>query len=243
MHFDHNEGTRRINASLGFEQLGHLTEIAVVQGHKRGLVISALRIPTKDAQATAQPTSRSEDVMSRQLHSMVPLRGGRQAELAYVVESDAAAVLDYVERIAAETDFATFGAGEFGVTYEQELAFLRTLADGSEGLMIKATIDGVMVGNALLGRSTRPRIRHMADLGLSVRREFWGYGLGRALCQTIFSQAKQVGVTRIALRVRADNARAIHFYESLGFAHEGRLVGSFVAAGVSYDELMMGLHI
>src|SRR3954453_1103770 len=44
MHFDHNEATRRINESLGFRQQGHLTEIAVVQGHKRGLVISALRI-------------------------------------------------------------------------------------------------------------------------------------------------------------------------------------------------------
>ncbi len=243
MHFDHNQGTRRINESLGFKQLGHLTEIAVVQGHKRGLVISAIRIPAKNAQETAQPTSRSEDILSRQVLSTVPCPDGRQAELSYVVESDAAAVLDYVERIAVETDFATFGAGEFGVTYEQELAFLRTLADGSQGLMIKATIDGVMVGNALLGRSTRPRIRHVADLGLSVRRAFWGYGLGRALCQTIFAQAKQFGVTRIALRVRADNARAIHLYESLGFAHEGRLVGSFVASGVSYDELTMGLQI
>jgi phosphinothricin acetyltransferase len=44
MHFDHNEATRRINESLGFEQMGHLKEIAVVQGNKRGLVISALRI-------------------------------------------------------------------------------------------------------------------------------------------------------------------------------------------------------
>lgn len=45
MHFDHNEGTRRINESLGFERIGHLTEIAMVQGQKRGLVISGLRIP------------------------------------------------------------------------------------------------------------------------------------------------------------------------------------------------------
>ncbi len=49
MHFDHNEATRRINDSLGFRQLGHLTEIAVVQGHKRGLVIWALRIPPRDS--------------------------------------------------------------------------------------------------------------------------------------------------------------------------------------------------
>lgn len=45
MHFDHNEATRRINESLGFQQVGHLTEIAVVQGEKRGLVIWSLRIP------------------------------------------------------------------------------------------------------------------------------------------------------------------------------------------------------
>jgi len=45
MHFDHNEATARINASLGFEQCGHLREIAVVQGQKRGLIIAALCIP------------------------------------------------------------------------------------------------------------------------------------------------------------------------------------------------------
>jgi phosphinothricin acetyltransferase len=53
MHFDHNEATRRINECLGFQQMGHLTEIAVVQGQKRGLVISALRIVPKPAEPDA----------------------------------------------------------------------------------------------------------------------------------------------------------------------------------------------
>jgi phosphinothricin acetyltransferase len=47
MHFDHNEATRRINESMGFQQVGHLPEIAAVQGVKRGLIISLLRIPVK----------------------------------------------------------------------------------------------------------------------------------------------------------------------------------------------------
>ena len=50
MHFDHNQATRRINDSLGFQQAGHLTEIAVVQGQKRGLVISVLRILPKNTE-------------------------------------------------------------------------------------------------------------------------------------------------------------------------------------------------
>jgi phosphinothricin acetyltransferase len=45
MHFDHNAATPRINEGMGFERLGHLTEIAVVHGRKRGLVIWGLRIP------------------------------------------------------------------------------------------------------------------------------------------------------------------------------------------------------
>jgi phosphinothricin acetyltransferase len=62
MHFDHNEATRRLNESFGFRQVGHLTEVAVVQGHKRGLVISALRIPpeTAGSPAAAEHAPRGE---------------------------------------------------------------------------------------------------------------------------------------------------------------------------------------
>jgi phosphinothricin acetyltransferase len=45
MYFDHNDATRRMNESFGFEVVGHLKDIATVQGVKRGLVIAALRIP------------------------------------------------------------------------------------------------------------------------------------------------------------------------------------------------------
>jgi len=55
MHFDHNEATSRINESLGFKRMGHLTEIAMVQGQKRGLVIWALRIPPRIAESGAAP--------------------------------------------------------------------------------------------------------------------------------------------------------------------------------------------
>lgn len=44
MYFDHNEPSRRLCTSLGFEQCGHLKEIANLDGSIRGLVIAALRI-------------------------------------------------------------------------------------------------------------------------------------------------------------------------------------------------------
>jgi RimJ/RimL family protein N-acetyltransferase len=49
MYFDHNEATQRLNEKFGFKPAGHLTEIAEVQGMKRGLKISILRIPNMKA--------------------------------------------------------------------------------------------------------------------------------------------------------------------------------------------------
>ena len=44
MHFDHNEATKRLNDNFGFQQVGHLPEIAEVNGEQRGLLLSILRI-------------------------------------------------------------------------------------------------------------------------------------------------------------------------------------------------------
>lgn len=60
MHFDHNQATRRINEGMGFERMGHLTEIATVQGHKRGLVIWGLRIPARGDGSPATPARRRD---------------------------------------------------------------------------------------------------------------------------------------------------------------------------------------
>jgi L-amino acid N-acyltransferase YncA len=46
MYFDHNAATKRINDAMGFQTMGHLSEIATVQGVKRGLVIAGLRVPS-----------------------------------------------------------------------------------------------------------------------------------------------------------------------------------------------------
>jgi phosphinothricin acetyltransferase len=49
MYFDHNDASHRLCAGLGFEQCGHLTEIAELDGVKRGLVIVARRIEATHA--------------------------------------------------------------------------------------------------------------------------------------------------------------------------------------------------
>ncbi len=45
MYFDHNEASRRLFTRFGFQPMGHLPEIAVLDGVKRGLVIAVWKVP------------------------------------------------------------------------------------------------------------------------------------------------------------------------------------------------------
>lgn len=162
--------------------------------------------------------------------------------IARTSEADAARVLEHIERCASETDFMSFGPGESSFTLEQEFEYLKAFADPDVGVMLKAEIDGVLSGVVSIVRGVRPRFRHTGLLGLSVQKDTWGLGLGRALSHEAVAQARATGIRRVTLYVRADNQRAIRLYESLGFQHEGRLVGNFAVGDIAYDDLVMGLR-
>ena len=173
----------------------------------------------------------------------VSLRGGHHALIAPATEHDAAALLAYLDDVAGETEFLSFGRGGLGLTLEQEAAFVRDLRELENGVMLRASIDGEIAGVATLVRPRTPRVRHMAQLGLSVRQKYWGIGLGRTLSEELILDARELGLTRVELRVRHDNARAIALYEEIGFQLEGTLRGAFRVDDVEYDDLIMGLRL
>lgn len=64
---------------------------------------------------------------------------------------------------------------------------------------------------------------HIGRLGIGLRPEARGRGLGRRLMEAALAQAWARGLTRVELTVREDNPRARALYEQLGFALEGTL--------------------
>jgi ribosomal protein S18 acetylase RimI-like enzyme len=172
----------------------------------------------------------------------VLLRDGRSAVLSRPTERDAAAFRHYLQAVGGESDFLSFGPGVDDFTLEQELDYVSAFADPATGLMLKAEVDERWVATVSILRGTRSRFRHAGTLGLSVLREAWGLGLGRALCRAALDEARASGLRRVTLYVRADNVRAIRLYESLGFRHEGRMAGAFAIGDTDYDDLVMGLY-
>jgi RimJ/RimL family protein N-acetyltransferase len=169
------------------------------------------------------------------------LKDGRPVRFDHVHERDAGASLEYVEEVSGETDFLSFGPGEFGKSVEEQAAYFKSLGDHELGLMVKAEVGGQIAGMAGIRRSPRPRIRHVGELGISVRQPYWGTGLGKSLCQYVLREAQHIGVTKVELRVRQDNARAIRLYESVGFVVEGKPRAAFLVGGKYYDEFTMGI--
>lgn len=78
-----------------------------------------------------------------------------------------------------------------------------------------------VVGNIGLDVFTRPRQRHVGTLGLAVRDDLHGQGVGSALMTAALGLADGwLQLTRIELTVYTDNASAIALYEKFGLGLE-----------------------
>jgi len=74
-----------------------------------------------------------------------------------------------------------------------------------------------------------------------VPKAYWGKGIGSRLVDTLIRWAEEGGVvTKLNLRVRTDNSRAIALYERKGFVIEGEITRSTVIGDEYFDSYWMG---
>ena len=98
------------------------------------------------------------------------------------------------------------------------------LSEQQEGLFsLVACVEDEVVGEISLHTTpTRWRMRHVASIGMAVGDDWQGQGVGTALMQAVLDLADNwLNLTRIELRVYADNVPAIALYEKFGFEIEG----------------------
>jgi len=157
---------------------------------------------------------------------------------------DARAVLEYLDLISQETDFLTFGPGEFRLTQKEEFDYIEKCRGAENCLYLLALLEGTVIGTLTFESGTRPRTKHAGEFGISVLRKYWGTGVASSLIDSLLEWSIDGNIIRkINLRVRTDNHRAIALYEQKGFVVEGTLKNEIFINDTFYDNLWMGLEI
>ena len=118
-------------------------------------------------------------------------------------------------------------AGTIQLPLPSAEAWRKRLVESPEGLFsLVACVDDEVVGSLGLEtsptRSVRWRMRHVGSIGMAVRDDWQGKGVGTALMEAALDLADNwLNLTRIELRVYVDNSAAVALYKNFGFEIEG----------------------
>lgn len=108
------------------------------------------------------------------------------------------------------------------------------------GYHLVAVLKDEVIGSIGIHPNRRPRTAHIASIGMMVRDDWQGKGVGTALMQAAMDFADQwLNVSRVELSVFVDNAPAIALYQKFGFEIEGTMRKAAFREGAFVDVLMM----
>lgn len=108
-------------------------------------------------------------------------------------------------------------------------------------LQYLAVTDDQVIGWCDILVGARPGFTHSGVLGMGIRSDFRGRGLGKKLLAAALAQAREKNLERVELEVFASNKTAIKLYECAGFVIEGVKEKSRKLDGVYDDSLCMAL--
>ncbi len=132
--------------------------------------------------------------------------------------------------------------GTLQLPYPSLEVWRKRLAEPEEGRYnLVAVVGDEIVGHlGLRTEPNRPRRKHVGDIGMSVRDDFQGKGVGSALLEAAVEFADNwLNLLRLELTVFVDNEPAIRLYKKCGFAIEGTLRRHSFRAGQYVDVYYM----
>jgi putative acetyltransferase len=144
--------------------------------------------------------------------------------------------------LAALFDGPRAQAGTLQMPYPSVEQWEKRLTDPPPDLVsLVAEVDGELVGSASLQVLTaRPRRRHAGTIGMAVRDDWQGRGVGTALMAALVDLADNwYNLRRLELEVFCDNAAGLALYRKFGFEVEGTLRDYAYRDGAYADTYVM----
>ncbi len=165
--------------------------------------------------------------------------------LNYVIRDatvdDAGGLTDYLSVVLADRMASIADRDEMPLDDFHQREYLKRMGDNPLGIALVAECEGEIVGFLTCEAGRRRKIKHTADLGMSVREDWQGRGVGTALLKRTEEWARGTGqIEKLTLNVFEHNRAAIHLYQKAGFQVEGVLRRQIKLDDAHQDLLLMG---
>ncbi|MBM7689556.1 GNAT family N-acetyltransferase [Enterococcus ureilyticus] len=148
------------------------------------------------------------------------------------IPDDATEILQALKIIGSETPFLVMDEKGMGMTSAEMSENLANLYESVNNVLMLALADGKVIGTASVKASSKKRMEHIGEIGISILKDYWGFGLGSLMMEELIEWAKESKVIRrLELTVQHRNQRAVHVYEKIGFQTE-----AIMARGAKTDE-------
>lgn len=158
-----------------------------------------------------------------------------------IKEENVEEFIKYANQIGGESRFLTYGEGEFPMGLERMKKQIKNFQESETDLLICAFIENQLIGTANVSTPDNKIKQHNANFGISIRKKYWGRGIGSALMQFIIEWVEtQKMIRKITFEVFVDNVRAINLYEKFGFQKEGHIRRTFFINDEFRDTYIMG---
>jgi len=128
------------------------------------------------------------------------------------------------------------------VSREEEIEWLSkalALQEKGEVIYVVAVVDGKVVANSEIRRRLSGYDKHTAIIGVAIKEGFRDLGLGTEIMKTLIQLGREMKLKVLMLTAFANNTRAIHVYQKLGFKETGRIPQKFFKDGNYIDEVLM----
>lgn len=171
----------------------------------------------------------------------ITLKDGRQCILRPTHPADAADMVEYMKVTAGETEFILRYPDEVKFTVEKEREILGNILNDPFTAMMCAVVDGKIAGNCAINAiSPRRKLRHRCSLAITLYKEYWNLGIGRAMIDYLTELARKMGFAQIDLEVVAENISARTLYKKCGFIESGSRRNALIFDdGTLHDEIIM----
>lgn len=161
----------------------------------------------------------------------------REAEV-----EDAAVLISLLNQIGQESEFTSLDPAGILMDESDMQAFIMKQAQSDNEITLLAFLNDELSGVINITADQRPRVRHIGDIFLAIKKSFWGHGLGSILMEEAIEWAKSsASIRRLQLTVQKRNLAAVHLYKKMGFIIEGlQERGACIEGGVFLDVYQMG---